>query len=91
MKYMNTYSVTQVRHDIDLVDAKTFTPNKNVGRSSIYQVLAFGVNFYFECHQDKDFTYFAVAVHTRDEYRYEHDIFAYFLFPILGIAILLRP
>ena len=35
MKYINTYSVTQVIHAIDLVDAKTFTPNKDVGHRSI--------------------------------------------------------
>ena len=83
MKYMNTYSITQVRHAIDLIDEKTFTPSKDVGHSYIYQGLAFGVNVYLNFHQDKDFTYFALAVHTRDEYKYEHDIVAYFAFPNL--------
>ena len=66
MNYMNTYSITQVRHGIGLVDAKTFTPNKDVVHRSIYQGLAFGVNVYLNFHQEKDFTYCAVAVHTRD-------------------------
>ena len=70
MNYMNTYSTTQVRHAIDLVDANTFTPTKDVGHRSIYQGLAFGVNVYLNCNQDKYFTYCAVAVHTRDEYKY---------------------
>ena len=61
---MNAYSITQVRHAIVLVDAKTFTPNKDVGDSSIYQGLDLGVNVYLNCHQDKDFTYCAVAVNV---------------------------
>ena len=76
MKYMNTYYINQVRHDIDLMDEKIFTPNKDVRHSSIYQGLAFRVNVYLNCHQGKDFTYCAVAVHTKDEYKYEHDIVA---------------
>ena len=46
---------------------------------------------YFNYHQDKDFTYCAVAVHTRDEYNYEHYIVAYFASPNCGPAIPLRP
>ena len=91
MNYMNTYSITQMRHSIDLVDSKTFTPTKDVGHRSIYQGLAFSINVHLNCHQDKDFTYCAVTVHTRDEYNYEHDIVAYFAFPNLGLAIPLRP
>ena len=91
MKYMNTYSITQVRHKIEPVDVNTLIPNKDVGHISIYQGLAFGVNVYLECHQDKDFTYCSVAVNTRDEYRYEHDIVVYFELPNLVIAIPLFP
>ena len=91
MNYMNNYSITQVRHVIDLVDEKKFPPNKDVGQISIYQGLDFGVNVYLNCHQDKDFTYCAVAVNTIDEYNYEYDIFAYFSFPNLGLAIPLCP
>ena len=76
MNYMNTYSTTQVRHAIELVDAKKFTPKKDVGHNSIYQGMAFGVNLHLNYHQDKDFTYFSVAVHIRDEYKYEHYIIA---------------
>ena len=76
MNYINTYSITQMRHAIDLVDS--ITPTKDVGHRSIYQSLAFGINVHLKCHQDKDFAYCAVTVHTTDEYNYEHDIVAYF-------------
>ena len=66
MEYMNTYYIPQVIHDIELVYAKTLTSNKDVVHRSIYQGLAFGVNVYLNFHQEKDFTYCAVAVHTRD-------------------------
>ena len=48
--YMNTYSITQIRHAIDLGDENTFTPNKDVGHSSIDQGLAFVVNVYLNYH-----------------------------------------
>ena len=50
MKYMDTYSITKLRHFIELVDANTFTPNKDVGHISIDQGLAFVVNVYLNYH-----------------------------------------
>ena len=91
VKYMNTYPITEVIHAIDLVDENTFTPNKYVVQSSIYQGLSLRVNVYLNWHRDKYFTYFSVAVHTRDEYKYEHDMVAWFSFPNLGLAIPLHP
>ena len=91
MKYMNNYSINQVKHDIEMLDTNTLTPNKDVENSSIHQGLELGFNVYFNCHQDKGFKYCAVALHTMDEDNYEHDVVAYFAFPNLGLEIPLRP
>ena len=46
---------------------------------------------YLNCYQYKDFPYCAVIVHNRYDYKYEHDIVAYFALPNLGLEIPLRP
>jgi hypothetical protein len=57
-----------------------------------YNAVSFGINVFFGCHIDKDFTMSIVQVHV-DEIMYQNDdwIVCYFAFPKNGIVVALQP
>ena len=59
--------------------------------SKYYAGMAAGVNSCLNCHPDKDFCTSAVTVHTRETYTENHKVVAYFCFPLIGLAVPLRP
>ncbi len=57
-----------------------------------YNAVGFGINVFFRCHIDKDFTMSIAQVHL-DEIMYQNDdwIVCYFAFPQIGIVVALQP
>ena len=60
-------------------------------KAGIYGAFASGINAYLAAHIDKDYTYSVTSVHVKSKYRDNDQPVAYFAFPLLGIAIPLRP
>ena len=69
----------------------TSTKNWPQTSSQIYGAFASGVNVYLNSHSDRDFTFSAVTIRTKDAYTPNQKIVAYFTFPRLGVAVPLRP
>ena len=89
-EWVDTATIRQVGHAIELVSASTFEVN-NLGKTSMYNAFATAKNVYLNCHTDEDFTMGAVAVHTNEGYAMDDRVVAYFVFPLLSLAVPLRP
>ena len=89
-KWVDSFIISQVNAALKQMNPPLFT-TPNGSCTSIYNAFACGINVYLNAHSDKDFTFCAVSIHTRQEYHLMGDkILAYFVFPTMGIAVPLR-
>ena len=93
--YMDTNEIRIVLAALHLVDGATFSTSYDDDKKArLYGSLAVGENVFLATHTDKDFTYSAVTIQWKGHYGDGNGnggrVLAYFVFPLLGIAIPLR-
>jgi hypothetical protein len=91
--------IQQVFEAKNLIQFKTmessegrFGVEDNSKSSRIFNGIGFGVNIFLRSHTDMEFTQSIVQVHTDNPlYRSDDPVICYFCFPIIGMAVALRP
>ena len=97
--YVDTDQIRLIHDAISLVDAKTFSissredsqQNKNGESCRIYGAFACGVNVYLNAHKDDDFNYCATSIYMRMPIKNPRELWHFFAFLNIGIAIPLHP
>jgi hypothetical protein len=86
-------SLNYVNPKIAMIDTISNMLTMTTNNAQFFGGIAFGTNVFLCCHTDADFMMSIIQVFLKgkSEYLSEDDVVVYFCFPMIGVAVPLRP